>query len=95
MSMFSPVTLGKAKHKKRQVSSAEQNDASVSAGFSLTGAGDALLDHTAAEVGVNDTVFRPGHGVFQRRIVDLLAPCKTAKPGVFEYPQLGLPMHDA
>src|ERR1039458_8481580 len=52
------VTLGKAVNEERTIPGPPQNDRTEPAGVALTGAGNALLDHSAAQVRIDEPALR-------------------------------------
>ena len=58
-----PIVLCEAVDKERSRLSSEQHDTAKSARLALSLTSETLLDHTAAEIGVDEAGLRPSNGI--------------------------------
>ncbi len=77
----------RSRRRKRQITPAKQDDRAKPAGPTTTLAGDALLDHAATQVGVNQTPPVTPHDLAQRRIGGSFATGETRKRLCLEFLQ--------
>jgi hypothetical protein len=80
------VVLGKTINKERPFKVAKQNDRSVPARLAFVGAGNALLYHATAVIGIDLSLLSVNDGLAELSVGDPLLARKPGKPFAFENP---------
>jgi len=83
-----PAVLGETIGEERPIGPAIEDYGPVASGFARTGAGNALLDHAAAEIGVDLSSLGPLDRVLEDAVVDTVLVREADEPGVLEYPHM-------
>ncbi len=88
-----PSALGESVHEERKFASAKQHDRAEPARAATALARDSLLDHPAAEIGIDKSLGNALYGVAQRAFPDPLATCETRESLGFERTQSASRVH--
>src|SRR5271170_933950 len=81
------LILGEAVEKHRALAAPERDHRAVAAALSMSGARQALLDQTTAEIGVHEPRLDADYGLAKARVADPFLALKPRKTPQFEYPR--------
>jgi len=74
-----PLALGEAKQENRPGAAPIGDDDAKAAALALARTGNALFDESAAQIGINETVFGALHSLTKRLVGDPLTALETRK----------------